>query len=80
MVFFLVSLQQVKNLKKEIEILKKLAHVNIVKLYYAEDTSDALSIFMEYVPNVSNMSYTCANISQALLGSSTLVVLGLSNR
>ena len=53
MTFVLLALQQVHKLKKEIEILKKLTHENIVKLYYAEDTCDALSIFMEYVPNVS---------------------------
>ena len=42
-----------KDLKKEIQMLKRLKHNNIVAFYFYEETVQTLSIFMEYVPGVS---------------------------
>ena len=45
-----------KDLKKEIQMLERLEHNNIVAFYFYEETVQALSIFMEYVPGVSSIS------------------------
>ena len=37
-------------------MLKRLKHNNIVAFYFYEETVQALSIFMEYVPGVSSIS------------------------
>jgi len=38
-----------ESLKKEIEILKKLDHPNIIKLYDSIDTGVKVNLVMEYV-------------------------------
>ena len=45
-----------KYLKKEIQMLKRLEHNNIVAFYFHEETAHTLSMFMEYVPGVSSIS------------------------
>ena len=42
-----------KDLKNEIQMLKRLKNNNIVTFYFYEETVQTLSIFMEYVPGVS---------------------------
>ncbi len=44
-------------MKKEIEILGKLDHPNIIKLYDAIDTSHKVSLIMEYSSGKSLHSY-----------------------
>ena len=45
-----------KDLKKEIQMLERLEHNNIVAFYFHEETAHTLSMFMEYVPGVSSIS------------------------
>ena len=49
--------QKVKDLKKEIQMLTRLKHDNIVAFYFSEQTVTKLSIFMEYVSGVSLIFY-----------------------
>ena len=51
----IIFFQKVKELKKEIQMLKKLSHNNIVAFYFYEGTAQTLSIFMEYVCGVSSI-------------------------
>ena len=51
-----------KDLKKEIKLLEKLKHENIVAFYFYEETVQALSIFMEYVPGVCSISELSENL------------------
>ena len=51
-----------KDLKKEIQMLKRLKHNSIVAFYFYEETVQALSIFMEYVPGVSSISEFSENL------------------
>ena len=44
-------------LKKEIEILKKIDHPNVIKLYDAVDTGMKVNLIMEYVKGRSLYSY-----------------------
>jgi len=44
-------------LKKEIEILKKLDHPNIIKLYDSIDTGIKVNLVMEYVQGKSLYSF-----------------------
>ena len=46
-----------ESLKKEIEILKKLDHPNIIKLYDSIDTGLKVNLVMEYVQGKSLYSY-----------------------
>ena len=68
----IIFFQKVKDLKKEIQILKKLKHNNIVVFYLYEETAETLSMFMEYVPGVSWIS----DFSQGLV---FLIVINYRN-
>ena len=46
-----------KSLRKEIEVLGKLNHPNIIKLYDAIDTSSKVNLIMEYVNGKCISSY-----------------------
>ena len=46
------SEQEVKSLRREIQLLKGLQHERIVQYYGTLEEPDLLSIFMEYLPGV----------------------------
>ena len=55
--FKLMDVQRKKSALREIKILSKLNHPNIVKLYESIDTSKTVYLVMEYVTGESLHSY-----------------------
>jgi len=53
----LLDPQRKSNFKKEIDILKKIDHTNIIKLYEVIDTSKQLLIIMELATGISLLNY-----------------------
>ncbi|XP_046630920.1 serine/threonine-protein kinase SIK3-like isoform X3 [Daphnia pulicaria] len=47
--------------KREVEVMKKLKHPNIIKLYQVIDTDDTLFLVTEYVPGGEIFDYLVAN-------------------
>ena len=62
----LIDPQKKSNMLREIEILKKLDHPHIVKLYETIDSSKHFHLIMEYVPGVSLYAYLKTKPNQCL--------------
>lgn len=52
----IVFVQEVKELKYDIQLLKGLCHDRIIRYFGSHDNGQILSIFMEYITGVSNLN------------------------
>lgn len=48
---------KMNNVRREIIILRKIVHENIIKLYYAFEDKKQVHLVLEYVGNISLQSY-----------------------
>jgi len=48
---------KMQNVEREIKILSKLRHPNVIRLYQVLESAEKLHLIMEYLPNVSLSEY-----------------------
>lgn len=50
-------------MRKEVEILSAVKHINIVEFFYTEESHNTLLLFLEYMEGVNIVTFDMLNIS-----------------
>ncbi|KAI9203653.1 kinase-like domain-containing protein [Polychytrium aggregatum] len=71
------KLSIVEAVEKEVELLKTLHHINVVRYYGCEMTDCSFNIFLEYVPggSIQSVLAKCGPFSEPLIKSMTVQIL-----